>query len=96
MSFPEKPTARFIAETGPSYGPLLVSVTFDGRSGLEFVHRAAIRALAFAVMVDRDEDARMRRPDRHLRIRAVCRQVLAVDFDVAHDLLGCVHGIFRE
>jgi lactam utilization protein B len=37
--------------------------------------------LAIAVVVELEEHARMRRPQRHGRVRAVGRQVLAVEFD---------------
>ncbi|OFJ49263.1 hypothetical protein BA896_010620 [Janthinobacterium lividum] len=48
---------------------------------LQGVRRAAIRALGDTVMVKLQKHARMRRPQRHGRVRAVGWQVFTVEFD---------------
>lgn len=49
------------------------SMAFDNGAGLESVHRTAVGALALAMLLQWQVDARMRGPDRHRRIGAVCR-----------------------
>src|ERR1700740_3599364 len=48
-----------------------MSVAFDYRARLELVSRAAVGTLGFAVMIEFEEDARMRRPQGHGRIGAI-------------------------
>jgi hypothetical protein len=67
-----------------------VVLEFDARG--EAVLGAAVRALRIAVVVEIEEDARVRGPQRHCRIRAVCRQVFGLEFHHRHRLL--VHLFF--
>ena len=48
---------------------------------LQGVGRAAVRALGHAIFIEFQKHARMRRPQRHGRVRAVGRQVFTVEFD---------------
>lgn len=47
----------------------------------QFIGGAAVRALGRAMVVKFEEHARMRRPQRHGRVRAVGWQVFTVEFD---------------
>ena len=62
----------------------------DFSAGFQTVLGAAVGAFGFAVL-EVEEYARVGRPQWHGRIRAVCRQVFAIEFDwglgVAHLLM---------
>ena len=65
----------------------------DNRARLQAVVRATVGAFGVAMVVKIEEDARVRGPQRHGRIRAVGGQVFAVKFD--HWLLLIVHRVLR-
>jgi hypothetical protein len=73
---------------GSGRSGILVVAHFGAR--FQAVGSTAVRAFGFAVL-EVEEDARMGGPQRHGRIRAVCRQVFAIEFDwglgVAHLLM---------
>src|SRR3954447_20063760 len=60
---------------------------------LEAVAGAAVRTLGFAVRVEIEENAGMRRPQRHRGVRAMGRQVLGLEFHYRHCLV--VHLVLR-
>ena len=75
-------------------------VAFDYGARLELVSGAAIGTLGFAVVVELKEDARVRRPQRHGRIRAMDGEVLGAEFNglgklgcIAHRVLFVFYGL---
>src|SRR5450830_462552 len=79
------------------------SVRLDDGARFQLVLGATVRALGGAVRIEFEEHARVRRPVRHVRIGAVCRQVFAVELywlaglNLAHVILrcGCCKYVYR-
>jgi len=74
---------------------LIRLVCFNDSARFQLVLRAAVWTLGGTVCVQLEEHARMRRPLRHVWIRAVGRQVFAVELywlgllNLAHVILRC-------
>src|SRR5690606_26961621 len=86
------PGARPAWSPGGRPGAAGSVVALDDRAGPQPVQRAAVRALHFTGVDDVEEDARVRRPVRHLRVRAMNGKILAIDLDDAGALCGSGHA----
>lgn len=71
----------------------LKSMAFDDSAWLERIHRAAIRAGCVMIMAEGKENAWVRRPDRHVRVRTIGGKRCAIKFNgVLRGLCGLSHG----